>query len=392
MNFANANFECLIYIHTFAGFSFWTDEAKPKKTVSREEEYQKVLAQIGITDDEAPDDLCGWMDILSDIYNNRTGAWDAKGVTLTDKVTLIKTAMNIKFGKDFEDAEETDHISGVTCMDPKNTIKIGDHSVPDWFEHYNTTGTMPDRVKYYTWWRVDPLHAFSQALVTCSDGNKPALEGFVSGEVQYEVTEANDLVRMLSYCDIYLYNSSRSGAITEPVDILNRSLGFGSLVLAIIELWRATGGLSLLDYNRLTTTWKLNDLQMRNLVSVATMGFVVESPNTTNTAWTDATFKIKSVVKTQLGVTDDKWMEHWYGGVVPWWFVQAVLLKFGGQLTVKTKEPVSVRLNVDEDWLYEVGYHIKADQAYATDISILTSTVMWPAKSDPHLRAVLAGV
>lgn len=67
---------------------------------------------------------------------------------------------------------------------------------------------------------------------------------------------------------------------------------------------------------------------MRSLVSVATMGFAVESPNTTNTAWTDTTFKIKSVIETQLAVTDEKWMEHWYGGVILWWFVQAVLLKF----------------------------------------------------------------
>lgn len=47
---------------------------------------------------------------------------------------------------------------------------------------------------------------------------------------------------------------------------------------------------------------------------------------------------------------------------------------------MKTKEPVSVRLNVDEDWLDEVGYHIKADEAYATDISVLTSSIMYEKK------------
>uniref|UniRef100_A0A182J991 Uncharacterized protein n=1 Tax=Anopheles atroparvus TaxID=41427 RepID=A0A182J991_ANOAO len=77
---------------------------------------------------------------------------------------------------------------------------------------------------------------------------------------------------------------------------------------------------------------------------------------------------------------DPKWMDHWYGGVVPWWFVQAVLLKFGGQLTVKTNSPVSVKLNVEEDWLDEVGYHLKANDAFATDLSILTSSIMYEKK------------
>lgn len=96
---------------------------------------------------------------------------------------------------------------------------------------------MPDRVKYYTWWRVVPLHSFSLALVSCADGSKPALEKFESGEIQYEVSEATDMVRIMSYADVYLDNSACSGAIAEPIDILNRSLGFGGLVLAATELW-----------------------------------------------------------------------------------------------------------------------------------------------------------
>lgn len=170
------------------------------------------------------------------------------------------------------------------------------------------------------------------------------------------------------------------GAITEPIDILNRSLGFGSLILAITELWRTTGGLSLGDYNRVSSTWKLVDPQVRSLMSAATFGFSIELPNTTSTAWTDTTFGIIKVIKEQLGVTDDNWLEHWNGGVVPWWFVQTVLLKFGGQLTVKTKDPVSVRLNVDEEWLDEVGYHIKADHSLSTDITVLTSSIMYEKK------------
>lgn len=284
------------------------------------------------------------MDLLGRMYDGSFGAWDQEGVSVADRIIQARRAMNLRFGNNVMEDEEKDHVAGVTCGDPKKDITIGDHVVPDWFTSYNTTATMPDRVKYYTWWRVDPLHNLSQALVGCEDGSKPALEKFYSGEVQYEVTEASDLVRMLSYCDIYLDNSSCSGAITEPVDILNRSLGFGSLVLAIMELWRSSCGLPLLDYNRINTAWKLNDPQMKSLVSVATLGFAVESPNSTNTAWTDTTFKIRDVVGSQMGVTDTKWMDHWYGGVVPWWFVQAVLLKFGGQLTVKTNSLTSVKL------------------------------------------------
>uniref|UniRef100_A0A182T390 Uncharacterized protein n=1 Tax=Anopheles maculatus TaxID=74869 RepID=A0A182T390_9DIPT len=308
------------------------------------------------------------MEALSDICSGTEDAWDARGTTTAEKVQLIKKAMKIKYGTTVAADDEVDHIAGVTCIDPKTDIKIGDHTIPDWFASFNKTATMPDRVKYYTWWRTDPLHNFSQALVSCADGNKPALEAFKSGEVQYELTEANDLVRMLSYCGIYTDNSTCTGAITEPIDILNRSLGFGSLILAVTELWRATSGLSLLDYNRVNTSWKLSDPQTRSLISVATLGFAIESPNTTNTAWTDSEFDISKALKEQMGLTDDRWKEHWYGGVVPWWFVQAVLLKFEGQLTVKTKEPVSVKLNFDEDWLDEVGYHLKADEAFATDV------------------------
>lgn len=82
---------------------------------------------------------------------------------------------------------------------------------------------------------------------------------------------------------------------------------------------------------------RLVDEQTWSLMQAATNDFVITScPSTTNTAWTDKTFKIIDVIKTQLGVTDDKWAEHWYGGVVPWWFVQAVLMKFGGSVVVKT--------------------------------------------------------
>lgn len=129
-----------------------------------------------------------------------------------------------------------------------------------------------------------------------------------------------------------------------------------------------------------SSTWKLVDPQMRDMLGAVTNGFSIISPSTTTTAWTDSSFGILKVIATHLGVTDDNWKEHWYGGVVPWWFTQAVLTKFGGQVVVKTKEPVSVRLNVDEEWLDEVGYHIKADDCPATDLSVLTSAISYEKK------------
>lgn len=296
-----------------------------------------------------------------------------------DRASIVKAIIDTKFGSSV-DEEDVDHVSGVTCMDSKNDIIIGDHTIPDWFTSYKDTSTMPDRVKYYTWWRVDPLHNFSLALVSCADGSKPALESFVSGEIQYELSEATDLIRIMSYADIYLDNSACTGAITEPIDILNRSLGFGGLILACTELWRATSGLTLLDLNRISSTWKITDPQMREMLAAVTNGFVITSPNTTTTAWTDTTFKILKVIRDSLGVTDDNWEDHWYGGVVPWWYVQAVSTKFGGEVVVKTKDPVSVQLNVDEEWLDEEEYHIKADVAPATDLSVLTSSIAYEKK------------
>lgn len=274
--------------------------------------------------------------------------WDSLTTFLTHRNTL----------HDVADTEDVDHVSGVSCFDPKDDIKVGDHTVPDWFSSYNTTATMPDRVKYYTWWRVDPLHNVSLALVSCADGSKPALTKFKSGEIQYEVSEATDLVRVMSFSDIFLDNSACSGAVVEPIDVLNRSLGFGSLLLALTELWRCSLGLPLLDHNKVASSWKLVDRQTWLLLETCTSVFLVVSPSTTNTAWTDKDLKIVSVIKDNLAVTDEKWTEHWYGGVVPWWYVQAVLTKFGGDVKLKTNTTTSVRLDVDEDWVDELGYHL----------------------------------
>lgn len=76
---------------------------------------------------------------------------------------------------------------------------------------------------------------------------------------RYDVTEASDIIRILSYAGIFQDNSACSGAIQDPIDILNRSIGYGSLIMALTELWRVTSGVSLFDHNRVSTRWKLCD-------------------------------------------------------------------------------------------------------------------------------------
>ncbi|UUV42245.1 MAG: putative capsid protein [Hattula totivirus 1] len=361
----------------FAGFSVWTDEVKPK--VSGEQDFECLRSGLDLGDTPMPKTLLEWMAVLK---NAMGAAADPEiegneAAQLEQKVVLIASLIDAKWGEAKDGVTEKDHVAGVTCMDPKTDLTIGDHSVPDWFSAYNTTATMPDRVKLYTWWRVDPLHSTSQALITCTDGTAPALEKFSSGEIQYELTEATDLIRVLSYADMYQDNSACSGAIVEPIDILNRSLGFGALLLGITEYWRASMGLTLLDFNKVSSSWKLVDPASWKLMQLATNDFFVTSPSTTNTAWSDSEFGLMELIKTQLGVTDAKWADHWYGGVVPWWFVQAVLVKFGGEIKLRTNTCTSVRLSVDEDWLDEEGFHLKSGISAPTDISVLTSTLRY---------------
>lgn len=159
----------------FAGFSVWTDEAKPKKKVSEDDEYVSLLSDLGLEDAEVPSDLLGWMEKLDEVrkedsIDSDDEVRDPEDLTGEHRASLVKAIIDLKYGRKVKDDKEVDHVSGVTCMDPKTDIKIGDHTVPDWFTSYNTTATMPDRVKYYTWWRVDPLHAFSQALISCTNG------------------------------------------------------------------------------------------------------------------------------------------------------------------------------------------------------------------------------
>lgn len=206
----------------FAGFSVWIDEAKPKKKKDTQQDYLRMLSDLDIDEKDAPSDVLGWLDKLREVSETyEDDRSDDSDLGPDDRASLVRAIIDIKFGSKVDEETETDHISGVTCIDPKTDIVIGDHTVPDWFASYNTTATMPDRIKYYTWWRVDPLHNFSQALVSCADGSKPALEKFITGEIQYELSEATDLIRIMSYADIYLDNSACTGAITEPIDILN---------------------------------------------------------------------------------------------------------------------------------------------------------------------------
>lgn len=102
--------------------------------------------------------------------------------------------------------------------------------------------------------------------------------------MQYELTEASDLIRTMSYAGIFTDNRDCAGAIQEPIDILNRSLGYGGLVLSLTELWRAMSGLPLLDHNRVSTSWKLVDPQMFDIFQTMTGGFVASFQNTKMTA------------------------------------------------------------------------------------------------------------
>nr|QHA33715.1 putative capsid protein [Pisingos virus] len=361
----------------FAGFSVWTDSAKPKG--EKLSNYASLIKDLDLQDEEIPTSLLGWLDVLNKAADADSDD-DDEPIDKDQRISILKNIIDTRFGKDAEEEEDKDHIFGVTCVDPKTDIKIGDHTIPDWFTSYNTTATMPDRVKYYTWWRCDPLHNFSLAQVSCEDASKPVLSKFRSGEIQYEITEATDLVRILSYAGIYQDNSACAGAIVSPIDILNRSLGFGGLLLALTELWRVSSGLSLLDYNKFNLSHKLVDPDQWHIMGAATKGFSIISPNTTNTAWTDKEFKILEVIKTQMGITDPKWLEHWYGGVVPWWYVQAVLVKFGGDVKLITSKCTSVRLDYDNEWLDEEGYHLKAGGSGPADLTVLASSIRYEKK------------
>lgn len=49
--------------------------------------------------------------------------------------------------------------------------------------------------------------------------------------------------------------------------------------------------------------------------------------------------------------------------------------KFGGSVDCRTKDVSSVRLDLDQKWVDEVGYHIVADKASPSDLTILTSAI-----------------
>lgn len=111
-----------------------------------------------------------------------------------------------------------------------------------------------------------------------------------------------DMVRIMSYARIFSDNPDCAGSVQEPVDVLNRSLGYSSLMMAIIVLWRASFGVPILDHNRVNTSWRM-DPQIMDIFNAATGGFVSTSYNTTLTAWSDTDFGIVKVVKSQKGLS-----------------------------------------------------------------------------------------
>lgn len=122
---------------------------------------------------------------------------------------------------------------------------------------------------------------------------------------RYDVTEASDIITILSYAGIFQDNSVRSGAIQDPIDILNRSIGYGSLIMALTELWRVTSGVSLFDHNMVSTRWKLCDPLTLRILGTITNGFISSSHNVTMTAWTDNTINTLKVIKENMAITDN---------------------------------------------------------------------------------------
>nr|QRD99874.1 MAG: capsid [Culex modestus totivirus] len=402
----------------FCGFSVWPDEAKAKKTTSGEEDFENYMREHSIDVENRPESFDEWTELVAeaikrvnelelkmraqaaakasskirkghDLAMDELPFADEPEVTQRDvdiataHVQVVKSMFDkwnrVQYGV-ADTTTDVDHISGVTCFDPKTAIKIGDHTIPDWNSDYNSTSTAPDRIKFYTWWRVDPLHRFSQGLVECDDGAKPVLKKFICGEMQYEMSEAIDLVRIMSYAGIFANNDQCSTSITSCADILHRSLGYASLLMGVTELWRLSMGLSLPDHNLISKCSKLVDPQISEIFRTSTMDFLTSSGNTNMTAWTDADFKLSAFVKSSLSVTEDTWLEHWYGGLVPWWFVQAVLLKVEGSVVVRCNQVTGLRLDYDEQWNDEYGYHLVVEKSAPTDLAVLTCSVMYEKK------------
>nr|QGA70946.1 hypothetical protein [Lindangsbacken virus] len=379
----------------FCGYSIWPDEAKAKKVTSAVDDYEAFMCEQSVHMADRPESFNEWMDVVASAIGaveDLERLRDAGGSTIpsqrdidlaTTRVQVLKTMFDKWTRCQYRcnaEATDVDHISGVTCFDPKSDIVIGDHTVPDWNSSYNTTATAPDRIKFYTWWRVDPLHRFAQGLVECGDGAKPVLKKFLSGEMQYDISEAIDIVRVMSYAGIFANNDKCSTTLTNCTDIRHRSLGYASLLMGVTELWRLSMGLSLPDHNRISKCDKLVDPQTEEIFRASTLDFLTSSGNTNMTAWTDSTFKIPSFVKSSLAVTEEAWLDHWYGGVVPWWYVQAVLLKMGGTVSVKCSQAAGLRLDYDEQWNDEYGYHLTVDKSAATDLAVLTSSIMYEKK------------
>lgn len=126
------------------GFSVWTDEAKPKKKKDSQQQYLQLLSDLEIEEEDAPADLLGWLDKLKEVsMTYEDDKFDSSDLSPEYRASIVRTIIDTRFGSTVGDEVEADHISGVTCMDPKKDIVIGDHTIPDWFTSYNTTAKMP---------------------------------------------------------------------------------------------------------------------------------------------------------------------------------------------------------------------------------------------------------
>lgn len=280
--------------------------------------------------------------------------------------------------------KEIDHIVGVTCVDPKEDLKIGDHTVPDCFESYNTTATAPDRVKFYTNWRVDPLLTFTLGLVRVNNGDRLYLKAYKSGANQYEVKEASDLFRVLVYAGVYGANVACERVSVASLEVLlNRIISYGALLMGVMEWWHLSSGMSIFDRNMIGSFSHQIDPEIFSIISAMTQGFSMRPPENAPCIWhggnTDI-YDLPSITKTALAVNDADWIECWYGGVVPWWFVKGIIEKFGFTTAVKcpAKQEYDVGLS---DYDNMTGYFVRTDNSGSLDLAALTSSVRYDVKA-----------
>lgn len=80
----------------FAGFSVWTDEAKPKKKKDSQQQYLQLLSDLEIEEKDAPADLLGWLDKLKEVsvvYEDDKS--DSSDLSPEDRASIVSVYISI---------------------------------------------------------------------------------------------------------------------------------------------------------------------------------------------------------------------------------------------------------------------------------------------------------